>query len=209
MRCEASKKARQPGAERDRPGVDTRLLPPSFPNPVSLGSPRSPLRKSLVSSAPSQSPVRKLPAPPYSRPIQAAYARSALPGVDADACVYSWMNARSALPGVERMPALTPRMISRSALPGVDADACGIAPRMISRSALPGVDADACGIAPRMISRSALPGVDADACVNPWMNARSALPGVERMPALTPWMTCPVPARTTEGALETPFSCPS
>ena len=126
MRREASILARQPEAERDRPGVDTRLLPHSFPKPVSLGSPQCPSRKSLVASAPSQSPVRNLPVPPYSRPIEAAYARSALPGVDADAC------------------GIAPRMISRSALPGVDADACGIAPRMISRSALPGVDADAC-----------------------------------------------------------------
>ena len=108
-------------SEWDRPAADTRLLPHPFPKPVSLGNP--------LPSAPSQSPVRNFPVPPYSRPVRAAYARSALPGVDADACVNSWMNARSALtgvdadacvntvdecpsalPGVERMPALTPRM---------------------------------------------------------------------------------------------------
>ena len=125
MRREASIRARQPEAERDRPGNDTRLLPHSFPKPVSLGRPRSPLRKSLVASAPSQSPVRILPVPSYSRPIEAAYARSALSGVDADAC------------------GIAPRMISRSALPGVDADAC-VNSWMNARSALPGVDADAC-----------------------------------------------------------------
>ena len=127
----------------ERPAADTRLLPHPFPKPVSLGSPRSPLRKSLAASAPSQSPVRKLPAPPYSRPARAAYARSALRGVDADACVNSWMNARSALPASTRMPALTPRMNARSALPGVDADAC-VNSWMNACSALPGVDADAC-----------------------------------------------------------------
>ena len=152
-------------SEWDRPAADTRLLPHPFPNPVSLGSPRSPYRRSPVASALSQSPVRKLPVLPYSRPIQAAYARSALPGVDADACVNSWMNARSALPGVERMPALTPRMISRSALPGVDADAC-VSSWMNARSALPGVERMP-ALTPRMNARSALPGVDADACANP------------------------------------------
>ena len=121
---------RRTRSEWDRPATDTRLLPQPFPKPVSLGRPRSSLRKSLVASAPSQSPVRNFPVPSYSRPIEAAYARSALlgvdadacgiaprmisrsalPGVDADACVNSWMNARSALPGVERMPALTPQM---------------------------------------------------------------------------------------------------
>ncbi len=92
--------------------------------------------------------------------------RSALPGVEADACgTAPRMNPRSALPGVEADACGTaPRMNPRSALPGVEADACGTAPRMNPRSALPGVEADACGIAPRMNPRSVLPGVDADAC---------------------------------------------
>ena len=62
--------------------------------------------------------------------------RSALPGVEADAC------------------GIAPRKSPRSALPGVEADACGIAPRKSPRSALPGVEADACGAAPRKSPRA-------------------------------------------------------
>ena len=111
-------------SEWDRPAADTRLLPHPFPRPVSLGSPRSPSRVSLAASAPSQSPVRKPPAPPYSRPARAAYARSALPGVDADARVSSRMNACSALPGVDADACVNSWMNACSAPTGVDADAC-------------------------------------------------------------------------------------
>ena len=111
-------------SEWDRPAADTRLLPHPFPKPVSLGSPRSPSRVSLSASAPSQSPVRNLPVPPYSPPARAANARSALPGVDADARVSSRMNACSALPGVDADACVNSWMNACSALPGVDADAC-------------------------------------------------------------------------------------
>ena len=70
-----------------------------------------------------------------------------------DARVFSRMISRSALLGVEADACgIAPRMISRTATLDAEADACGIAPRMISRTATLDAEADACGIAPRMIS---------------------------------------------------------
>ena len=132
----AHKSARRNRAVWDRPATGTRLLLWPQPIPVSLGNPLDPLRMSLIASAPSRpnSPQRHRAAD--ARVLSRMISRSALLGVEADAC------------------GIAPRMISRFTLLGVEADACGIAPRMTSRVTDSfGVEADACGIAPRMTSR--------------------------------------------------------
>ena len=178
-------RARRTRAVWDRTATGTRLLPLSFPNPVSLPSPLDPPRMYLKTSAPSRPtspqrhnaadarvpsprmithgsyPMRACPTTVDARVLSRMISRSALTGVDADACAYPQMISRSAL--VDADACAYPQMISRSALTGVDADACAY-PQMISRSALTGVDADACAY-PQMIS--ALTGVDADACAYP------------------------------------------
>ena len=132
-------RARRIRAVWDRTATGTRLLPLSFPNPVSLPSPLDPPRMYLKTSAPSRptSPQRhnaadaRVPSP---RMItHGSYPLRACP-TTVDARVLSWM-------------------LSRSASLGVDADACGYTSRMISRSALTGVDADACAY-PQMISHA-------------------------------------------------------
>ena len=157
-------RARRTRAVWDRTATGTRLLPLSFPNPVSLPSPLDPPRMYLKTSAPSRptSPQRynaadaRVPSP---RMItHGSYPMRACP-TTVDARVLS-------------------RMISRSASLGVDADACGYTSRMISRSALTGVDADA-RVYSRMISRSALTGVDADACAYPQMISHAPSRAVE------------------------------
>ena len=164
----------------DRPATGTRLLLWPKPVLVSLGSPIDPLRMSPIASAPSRPTCPPRPRAADARAhsprtiTHGSYPQRACP-TTVDARALSRMNSRSALLGVEADACgIAPRMISRSALLGVEADACGIAPRMISRSALLGVEADACGIAPRMISRSALLGVEADACgIAPRMTSRA------------------------------------
>ena len=200
----------------DRPATGTRLLLWPKPVLVSLGSPIDPLRMSPIASAPSRPTCPPRPRAADARAhsprtiTHGSYPQRACP-TTVDARALSRMNSRSALLGVEADACgIAPRMISRSALLGVEADACGIAPRMISRSALLGVEADACGIAPRMNSRSALLGVEADACgIAPRMISRSALLGVEADACgIAPRMTSRAPtlraaARAAEGALAT------
>ena len=151
---------RRPRAVWDRPATGTRLLLWPKPVLVSLGSPIDPLRMSPIASAPSRPTCPPRPRAADARAhsprtiTHGSYPQRACP-TTVDARALSRMNSRSALLGVEADACgIAPRMISRSALLGVEADACGIAPRMISRSALLGVEADACGIAPRMISRA-------------------------------------------------------
>ena len=163
----AHKSARRNRAVWDRPATDTRLLLWPRSIPVSLGNPLDPLRMSIITSAPSRppSPQRHRAADarvPSPRMItHGSYPQRAYP-TTVDARVLSRMNSRSALLGVEADACgIAPRMISRFTLLGVKADACGIAPRMISRFTLLGVEADACGIAPRMISQA--PALDAAA----------------------------------------------
>ena len=175
----AHKSARRNRAVWDRPATGTRLLPWPQPIPVSLGNPLDPLRMSLIASAPSRpnSPQRHRAADARVHSprmiTHGSYPQRACP-TTVDARVLSRMNSRSALLGVEADACgIAPRMISRFTLLGVEADACGIAPRMTSRSASFGVEADACGIAPRMTSRSASFGVEADACgIAPRMTSR-------------------------------------
>ena len=151
-------RARRTRAVWDRTATGTRLLPLSFPNPVSLPSPLDPPRMYLKTSAPSRptSPQRhnaadaRVPSP---RMItHGSYPMRACP-TTVDARVLSRMISRSAFIGVDADARVYSRMISRSALTGVDADACGYTSRMISRSALTGVDADACAY-PQMISHA-------------------------------------------------------
>ena len=176
----------------DRTATGTRLLPLSFPNPVSLPSPLDPPRMYLKTSAPSRptSPQRhnaadaRVPSP---RMItHGSYPLRACP-TTVDARVLSRMISRSASLGVDadaRVP--SPRMITHGSYPlracptTVDAR---VYSRMISRSAFIGVDADA-RVYSRMISRSALTGVDADACAYPQMIPHA-------------------PSRAAEGALAT------
>ena len=155
----AHKSARRNRAVWDRPATDTRLLLRPRSIPVSLGNPLDPLRMSIITSAPSRPtcPQRHRAADarvPSPRMItHGSYPQRACP-TTVDARVLSRMNSRSALLGVEADACgIAPRMISRFTLLGVEADACGIAPRMTSRFTLLGVEADACGIAPRMTSR--------------------------------------------------------
>ena len=79
-------------------------------------------------------PKRACPTTVDARVLSRMISRSALIGVEADACGY------------------TSQMISRSAFTGVEADACAN-PQMISRSAFTGVEADACAN-PQMISHA-------------------------------------------------------
>ena len=155
----AHKSARRNRAVWDRSATGTRLLLDPASIPVSLGNPLAPLRISLIASAPSRpnSPLRHRAADARAHSprmiTHGSYPQRACP-TTVDARVLSRMNSRSALLGVEADACgIAPRMISRFTLLGVEADACGIAPRMISRSASFGVEADACGIAPRMTSR--------------------------------------------------------
>ncbi len=161
----------------DHPAPDTRLLPPPFSKPVSLGRPIDPLRISLIASAPS-------------RPTCPPRPRAADARVPSPRMITHGSHPQRACPTTVDACGIAPRMTSRSASLGVEADACGIAPRMTSRSASLGVEADACGIAPRMNSRSAPSGVEADACgIAPRMTSRA--------PILR------AAARTAEGALVT------
>ncbi len=144
----------------DRPATGTRLLPWPLPIPVSLGCPINPLRMTPKTSAPSRPTCPPRPRAADARAhsprmiTHGSYPQRACP-TTVDARVLSRMNSRSALLGVEADACgIAPRMISRFTLLGVEADACGIAPRMTSRSASFGVEADACGIAPRMTSRA-------------------------------------------------------
>ena len=210
----AHKSARRNRAVWDRPATDTRLLLRPRSIPVSLGNPLDPLRMSIITSAPSRPtcPQRHRAADarvPSPRMItHGSYPQRACP-TTVDARVLSRMNSRSALLGVEADACgIAPRMISRFTLLGVEADACGIAPRMTSRFTLLGVEADACGIAPRMTSRFTLLGVEADACgIAPRMTSRFTLLGVEADACgIAPRMTSRVPtlraaARAAEGAL--------
>ena len=156
--------ARRNRAVWDRPATDTRLLLRPRSIPVSLGNPLDPLRMSIITSAPSRptSPQRHRAADarvPSPRMItHGSYPQRACP-TTVDARVLSRMNSRSALLGVEADAC-------QCAADDFPADACGNAPRMISRFTLLGVEADACGNAPRMISRFTLLGVEADACGN-------------------------------------------
>ena len=230
----AHKSARRNRAVWDRPATDTRLLLRPRSIPVSLGNPLDPLRMSIITSAPSRPtcpqrhraadarvpsprmithgsyPQRACPTTVDARVLSRMNSRSALLGVEADACgIAPRMISRFTLLGVEADACgIAPRMTSRFTLLGVEADACGIAPRMISRFTLLGVEADACGIAPRMTSRFTLLGVEADACgIAPRMTSRFTLLGVEADACgIAPRMTSRVPtlraaARAAEGAL--------
>ena len=184
--------ARRNRAVWDRPVPDTRLLPPSFPNTVSLHCPFDHLRMSIIASAPSRptSPQRYCAA---------------------DACVpspqmisHGFYPKRACPMAVDaRVP--SPRMITHGSHPKracpttVDAR---VLSRMTARSALRGVEADACAN-PQMISRSAFTGVEADACANPQMISRSAFTGVEADACANPQMISRAPFRAAEGALAT------
>ena len=131
-------RARRTRAVWDRTATGTRLLPLSFPNPVSLPSPLDPPRMYLKTSAPSRptSPQRhsvadaRVPSP---RMItHGSYPMRACP-TTMDARVLSRMISRSAFIGVDADARVYSRMISRSALTGVDADACAY-PQMISHA---------------------------------------------------------------------------
>ena len=138
MSRHALKRPRRPRAVWDRPASGTRLLPPSFPNPVSLRSPIDPPRMSLKTSAPSR--------PPSPQPHLAADARVPSPRM-----ITYGSHPKRTCPKTVDARGLS-RMISRSVFIGVDADAC-VNPQMISRSAFIGVDTDACAY-PQMISHA-------------------------------------------------------
>ena len=121
-------RARRTRAVWDRTATGTRLLPLSFPNPVSLPSRLDPPRMYLKTSAPSRptSPQRhnaadaRVPSP---RMItHGSYPMRACP-TTVDARVLSRMISRSAFIGVDADARVYSRMISRSALTGVD-DGC-------------------------------------------------------------------------------------
>ena len=142
--------ARRNRAVWDRPATDTRLLPPSFHNTVSLHCPLDHLRMSIIASAPSR--------PHFPQRYCAA-----------DACVPSpqmishGSHPKRACPMAVDARVPSPRMLTHGSHPqracptAVDAR---VLSRMISRSALLGVEADACAN-PQMISHA--PALDAAA----------------------------------------------
>ena len=115
----ATTSARRNRAVWDRPATDTHLLLWLQPIPVFLGNPLDPLRKSIVASAPSRPPFpqrhraadARVPSP---RMItHGSYPQRACP-TTVDARVLSRMISRSALLGVEADACANPQMISRT-----------------------------------------------------------------------------------------------
>ena len=130
----------------DRPATGMRLLLMPQPYPVSLGNTMNPLRMTLIASAPSRppSPQRHFAADarvPSPRMItHGSHPQRACP-TTVDARVLSRMISRSALLGVEADACgIAPRMISRTATLDAEADACAN-PQMISHA--PALDAAA------------------------------------------------------------------